>query len=46
MEVAADDGEIMIRDSKDPAGPVLRFTRAEWDAFAAGITVGDFQFAE
>ena len=26
-------GSVGIRDSQDPGGPVLRFTRAEWAAF-------------
>jgi hypothetical protein len=26
-------GEIVLRDSKDPEGQGLAFTRAEWDAF-------------
>jgi hypothetical protein len=26
-------GSVGIRDSRDPGGPVLRFTRAEWAAF-------------
>ena len=30
-------GAVFIRDSKDPEGPMLRFTRAEWEAFAAGV---------
>jgi hypothetical protein len=34
----------MIRDSKDPDGAVLVFTSAEWEAFAAGVTAGDFAF--
>ena len=28
-------GSVGIRDSRDPGGPVLRFTRAEWAAFLA-----------
>lgn len=33
-----DDGRgVHVRDSKDPAGPVLRFARAEWDAFVSGV---------
>lgn len=36
--------EIALRDSKDPQGPVLRFTRQEWDAFVAGVGAGDFAF--
>jgi hypothetical protein len=26
-----------VRDSKDPTGPALTFTAAEWSAFTAGI---------
>ena len=36
VEVALVDGAIAIRDTKDPHSPILRFTREEWDAFAAG----------
>ncbi|MEU8036288.1 DUF397 domain-containing protein [Streptosporangium sp. NPDC049078] len=28
---------VLVRDSKDPEGPVLAFTSAEWDAFIVGI---------
>lgn len=31
-----------VRDSKDPSGPVLRFTPAEWAAFTAGVRDGEF----
>lgn len=31
-----------VRDSKDPTGPALRFTTAEWSAFTAGIRTGEF----
>lgn len=31
-----------VRDSKDPSGPVLRFTPAEWAAFADGMRGGEF----
>jgi hypothetical protein len=37
--------EIVVRDSKDPLGPVLRFTRSEWDAFIGGVQDGDFRFS-
>jgi hypothetical protein len=30
-----------VRNSKDPTGPVLRFTRAEWDAFVSGVRNGE-----
>jgi Domain of unknown function (DUF397) len=43
VEVASlPDGGIGVRDSKDSAGPVLRFTRAEWRAFVAGAQHGEF----
>ena len=31
---------VAIRDSKDRNGPVLVFTRAEWEAFAAAVRAG------
>jgi len=36
------DGGRQVRDSKDPGGPVLAFTSAEWDAFVAGAKAGEF----
>ena len=30
-------GVVAVRDSKDPDGPVLTFTRADWSAFVAGV---------
>jgi Domain of unknown function (DUF397) len=35
-------GLVGIRNSRDPDGPVLRFTQEEWDAFLAGARLGDF----
>jgi Domain of unknown function (DUF397) len=35
-------GGAAVRDSKDPEGPVLRFTPAEWDAFLGGAKGGEF----
>ncbi len=37
VEVAALPGGVAVRDSKDPNGPVLRFTREEWRAFLARV---------
>jgi len=31
-----------MRDSKDPTGPALMFTAAEWVAFTAGVRAGEF----
>ncbi|MET8874438.1 DUF397 domain-containing protein [Nocardia sp. NPDC004604] len=42
VEVAfLDDGQIGVRDSKNPTGPALVFTPVEWDAFTAGIADGE-----
>lgn len=38
----ADNGDVLVRDSKDRSGPVLRFTATEWDAFVAGAKNGEF----
>lgn len=35
-------GEVGVRDSKDPEGPVLRFTPGEWHAFLGGARNGEF----
>jgi hypothetical protein len=33
---------VLFRDSEDPAGPVLAFTRSELQAFFAGVKDGEF----
>lgn len=41
VEVAADQaGNRLIRDSKNPQGPVLSFTDEEWQAFEASVRAG------
>ncbi|MEV4180916.1 DUF397 domain-containing protein [Streptosporangium canum] len=35
-----DDRLFLVRDSKDPDGPVLAFSPAEWDAFLTVIKRG------
>jgi Domain of unknown function (DUF397) len=42
VEVARLEQAIAVRDSKDPAGPVLTFTPDEWAAFIAGTKDGQF----
>jgi hypothetical protein len=42
VEVADLDGYRAVRDSKDPAGPALIFTTAEWSTFTTGIRDGEF----
>ncbi|MEU7828640.1 DUF397 domain-containing protein [Nonomuraea sp. NPDC049129] len=43
VEVATNlPGVVAVRDSKDPEGPKLIFTPADWKAFIIGLKVGDF----
>jgi len=35
-------GAVGVRNSRDPGGPVLRFSRDEWDAFLGGARLGEF----
>ncbi|MFI6884548.1 DUF397 domain-containing protein [Streptosporangium canum] len=43
VEVAANlSGVIAVRDSKNPDGPKLLFTPAEWGAFIGGVKSGEF----
>jgi Domain of unknown function (DUF397) len=35
-------GDVLVRDTKDREGPVLRFTPTEWSAFLAGARAGEF----
>lgn len=37
VELAARNGFIGVRDSKNPSGPVLVFTRAGFGVFVAGL---------
>ncbi len=43
VEVAETPDAIGVRDSKDPTGPVLVFTVAEWRAFLEGVHAGEFE---
>jgi hypothetical protein len=38
VEVAAAKGSILVRDSKDPHGPMLTFSGPEWTRFLAACT--------
>ncbi len=44
VEVAYLDGAFAVRDSKTDNGPMLTFTRPDWEAFLAGVRAGDFEF--
>jgi hypothetical protein len=35
-------GGVAMRDSKDPNGPILRYTDLEWRAFLDGARNGEF----
>ncbi len=43
VEIAGNlPGIVVVRDSKDPQGPVLAFGPDEWLAFTAGVKAGEF----
>ena len=42
VEVAFLDGEYVLRDSKQPNGPCLRFQNLEWQAFVDAVRAGEF----
>jgi hypothetical protein len=42
VEVARVGDVIGVRDSKDPTGPILTFTPAEFAAFLDGAAKGEF----
>ncbi len=42
VEMSRAPDQIRVRDSKDPAGPVLRFTPAEFAAWLDGARRGEF----
>ncbi|MFD0886705.1 DUF397 domain-containing protein [Streptosporangium algeriense] len=43
VEVAINlPGLVAVRDSKDPSGPALAFTPAQWRSFVGRVRTGDF----
>lgn len=42
VEIAIGDNVIGVRDSKNQAGAVLRFTQHEWAVFLDGVKKGEF----
>lgn len=42
VEIAPLPGGVAVRDSKNPDGAMLTFTRSEWRAFLAGVSKGEF----
>lgn len=46
-EVNGEDGRVVrIRNSQDPDGVVLSFSKDEWSKFTKGIKLGDFKDLE
>jgi hypothetical protein len=42
VEVASLSDGVAVRDSKNPDGEMLRFSRSEWRAFLRGANQGEF----
>ena len=42
VRIAPSGDMVIIGDSKNPDGPFLTYSRAEWRTFAEGIRQGDF----
>jgi predicted secreted Zn-dependent protease len=42
VEVSFAGASVLMRNSRSPQGPVLSFTRPEWDAFLTGVRDGEF----
>jgi hypothetical protein len=41
VEIASAPNVVLIRDSKDPTGLILRCVRPEFEAFLHGVKAGD-----
>lgn len=42
VEIAEPPGVILVRDSKDPSGPMLAFDHGSWTSFVQGLRAGEF----
>jgi hypothetical protein len=42
VEVAFVEHAVLVRHSRDPSGPKLTYSEAEWAAFLAGVRNGEF----
>jgi len=42
VEVAEVDDRVLVRDSKNPDGPVLQFTRDQWATFVGATKAGEY----
>ena len=45
VEVRRIDTAVEVRDTKDLAGPTLRFSTIAWRAFVTGVHCGDFDLS-
>jgi Domain of unknown function (DUF397) len=45
VEIRMDVDSVDIRNSREPQGPVLSFTRYEWRVFLEGAGRGEFDMA-
>jgi hypothetical protein len=43
VEVARVGEMLLVRDSKNPSGSILSFSRVEWEAFLVGARAGEFE---
>jgi len=47
VQVGSNAGQVLVRHSKHPGGPVIFYTRREWAAFIDGVKKGEFdEFAQ
>jgi len=42
VEVAFTGESVLLRNSREPQGPLLSFSHSEWIAFLAGVRDGEF----
>jgi hypothetical protein len=42
VEINITDQTVLVRDSKNRGGPILRYTATEWAAFLHGVKNGEF----
>jgi hypothetical protein len=42
VEIAEIPAAVLVRDSKNVCGPVLRFAAIGWEGFLAGVRDGEF----
>jgi hypothetical protein len=42
VKVARHGDSVVFGSTAEPGGPVMSYTKAEWDAFLIGVKCGDF----